>query len=94
MQNLSKVPMLDLERILNFMTTISGFATGENYIVIVAEDYVGNTAVDAQTVSGTLYNNFKVNVDKEQELASRFNVSGIPFFVLFKKSRNSFEVNF
>ena len=30
---------------------------------------------------------YKVNVDKEQELASRFNVSGIPFFVLFKDGK-------
>ena len=47
----------------NFMTTISGFATGENYLVLVAEDYVGNAAVDAQQIGETLYNNFKVNVD-------------------------------
>ena len=30
---------------------------------------------------------YKVNVDEEQELATRFRVSGIPFFALFKDGK-------
>ena len=30
---------------------------------------------------------YKANVDEEQELASRFRVSGIPFFALFKDGK-------
>ena len=48
----------------NFLTTITGLESNtENYLVLVAEDYVGNAQVDAKEVNGTLYNNFKLNID-------------------------------
>ena len=47
----------------NYLTTLSGFNPGVNYLVLVAEDNVGNAQVDAQAVDGTFYNNFKLNVD-------------------------------
>ena len=56
----------------NFLTTISGFTSGENYLVLVAEDNVGNYAIDVVSVPGsdgnettTDWNNFSINVDQE-----------------------------
>ena len=48
----------------NFLTTITGLESNtENYLVLVAEDNVGNAQVDAKEVNGKVYNNFKLNID-------------------------------
>lgn len=48
----------------NFDQRLTGFIEGTNYLVMVTEDNVGNTAVDkAILVSGDIYNNFRLNVD-------------------------------
>ena len=43
-----------------YITTLSGFQEGENYLVLVAVDNVGNAAVD--NISGNYY---KINVDQK-----------------------------
>ena len=60
-----------------FDETIGGFTSGENYLVLVAEDYAGNYGVDVVTVtnseggSSENYNNFSINVDqKNPEITS------------------------
>lgn len=47
----------------NFKASIAGFKEGTNYLVLVAEDNVGNRQVVETEVGGTRYSNFKVNVD-------------------------------
>lgn len=47
----------------NFKTTIKGFEEGSNYLVIVAEDNVGNVRLDSATVSGVPYPCYSLNVD-------------------------------
>ena len=47
----------------NFKTTIKGFAEGKNFLVIVAEDNVGNAAVDSAVVGGVTYPCYSLNVD-------------------------------
>lgn len=49
----------------NFYTTISGLSSGENYLVFVAVDKVGNAALEEVTVPGEgTFNNYKINVDQ------------------------------
>ena len=48
----------------NFREKLIGFAEGENYLVLVAVDNVGNAAVDAVVVGGTTYPNYSINVDR------------------------------
>lgn len=47
----------------NFKATIKGFQEGKNFLVIVAEDNVGNTAVDYAEVAGVIYPSYSLNVD-------------------------------
>ncbi len=47
----------------NFKTTIKGFQEGKNFLVIVAEDNAGNTAVDSAVVNGVTYPCYSLNVD-------------------------------
>lgn len=48
----------------NFDQRLTGFIEGTNYLVMVTEDNVGNTAVDkAILANGDIYNNFRLNVD-------------------------------
>ena len=47
----------------NFKTTIKGFTEGKNFLVIVAEDNVGNAAVDSALVGGVTYPCYSLNVD-------------------------------
>ncbi len=49
----------------NFSASISGFnKEGDNYLVLVIEDNLGNQKVWEKTLNGTRYSNFKINVDK------------------------------
>ena len=63
----------------NFDQTISGFDEENNYLVLVAEDNVGNIAVDvvllnedATTHKGDSYNNFSLNVDTNPPVSGDF----------------------
>ena len=47
----------------NFKTTLKGFKEGKNYLVIVAEDNVGNRGLDTATLSGVEYPCYTLNVD-------------------------------
>ncbi len=56
----------------NYKPTVRGFAEGKNFLVIVAEDNVGNTSIDSATVSTptdenpnatTTYYCYSINVD-------------------------------
>ncbi len=48
----------------NFKTTIKGFQEGKNYLVLVAEDNVGNTAVDYAEIEGVgKFYCYSLNVD-------------------------------
>ncbi len=47
----------------NFKTTIKGFEEGSNYLVIVAEDNVGNVRLDSANVGGVAYPCYSLNVD-------------------------------
>ncbi len=47
----------------NFKTTLKGFSEGKNYLVIVAEDNVGNFGLDTATLSGVEYPCYTLNVD-------------------------------
>ena len=63
----------------NFDQTITGFDEENNYLVLVAEDNVGNIAVDlvllnedATTHKGDSYNNFSLNVDTNPPVSGDF----------------------
>ncbi|MBR3644948.1 MAG: hypothetical protein IKN54_00885, partial [Lachnospiraceae bacterium] len=63
----------------NFDQTITGFDEENNYLVLVAEDNVGNIAVDlvllnedATTHKGDSYNNFSLNVDTNAPVSGDF----------------------
>ena len=47
----------------NYKTTIKGFKEGKNYLVLVAEDNVGNTQIDCAEVQGEIYPCYSLNVD-------------------------------
>lgn len=47
----------------NFKTTIKGFEEGSNFLVLVAEDNVGNKTLDSATISGVIYPCYQLNVD-------------------------------
>lgn len=47
----------------NYKTTIPNLTAGENYLVFVAVDNVGNAALESVTHNGTTYDNYKLNVD-------------------------------
>ncbi|MBO7582598.1 MAG: hypothetical protein J6T20_02265 [Treponema sp.] len=47
----------------NYKTTIKGFKEGKNYLVLVAEDNVGNTEIDCAEVQGEIYPCYSLNVD-------------------------------
>ena len=66
----------------NFDQTITGFDEEKNYLVLVAEDNVGNIAVDlvllnedATTHKGDSYNNFSLNVDTNPPVSGDFVIS-------------------
>ena len=52
----------------NFFESLSGFLPGNNYLVLAAEDNVGNIKVDVVTIgsgsSAVTHNNFSLNVDQ------------------------------
>ena len=52
----------------NFFESLSGFVPGNNYLVLAAEDNVGNIKVDVVTIgsgdAAVTYNNFSLNVDQ------------------------------
>ena len=52
----------------NYKDSISGLKEGSNYLVLVAEDNVGNTAVDYAMVNyngeNTKFINYSLNVDQ------------------------------
>ena len=49
----------------NFLTTISGLSSGENYLVFVAVDKVGNAALESVEVAGVgTFEDYKINVDQ------------------------------
>ena len=48
----------------NFREKLTGFVEGENYLVLVAVDNVGNAAVDTVTVDGVTHPNYSINVDR------------------------------
>lgn len=47
----------------NYKTTIKGFNEGRNFLVLVAEDNVGNASVDFAEVLGEVYPCYSLNVD-------------------------------
>lgn len=49
----------------NYKTTVRGFKQGKNFLVIVAEDNVGNTSIDYATIKGTKYYCYSLNVDNK-----------------------------
>lgn len=48
----------------NFSESLSGFATGENYLVFVVTDNVGNSRLDTCSDGTQSYNYFTINVDQ------------------------------
>lgn len=48
----------------NFSESLSGFATGENYLVFVVTDNVGNSRLDTCSDGSQSYNYFTINVDQ------------------------------
>ncbi|MCR5285736.1 MAG: hypothetical protein K6D95_09070 [Treponema sp.] len=69
----------------NFDSVISGFsATGTNYLILVAEDKVGNAALDSVIAkdsegSDTVYYNASINVDQESPLLACSSHNGQEF---------------
>ena len=60
----------------NFNEKLTNFNEQNNYLVLVAEDNVGNFAVDvAEIDSNTLYNNFSLNVDTQAPVTANFTCS-------------------
>ena len=48
----------------NFSESLSGFATGKNYLVFVVTDNVGNSRLDTYSDGTQSYNYFTINVDQ------------------------------
>ena len=68
----------------NFNSVISGFsASGTNYLILVAEDKVGNASLDKVIASGpsgdTVYYNASINVDQESPLLACSSHNGQEF---------------
>ena len=68
----------------NFDSVISGFsASGTNYLILVAEDKVGNASLDKVVASGpsgdTIYYNASINVDQESPLLACSSHNGQEF---------------
>ena len=68
----------------NFDSVISGFsASGTNYLILVAEDKVGNASLDKVIASGpsgdTVYYNASINVDQESPLLACSSHNGQEF---------------
>ena len=64
----------------NFDAKLTGFDEENNYLVLVAEDNVGNYAVDCVKLNysaqaGKIYNNFSLNVDTQAPVADNFTCS-------------------
>ncbi len=64
----------------NFDTKLTGFDEENNYLVLVAEDNVGNYAVDCVKLNygekkDYIYNNFSLNVDTQAPVADNFTCS-------------------
>ncbi|WP_294430676.1 Ig-like domain repeat protein [uncultured Treponema sp.] len=49
----------------NYDATLSGFGLGTNYLILVAEDNVGNAALDSVIVDSQVFSNASLNVDEE-----------------------------
>ena len=49
----------------NYKTTIDNLTVGENYLVFVAVDNVGNAALEGVEYNGVKYDNYRINVDNE-----------------------------
>lgn len=54
----------------NYKTTIANLSAGENYLVLVAVDNVGNAALEGVEYNGETYNDYRINVDYESPTIS------------------------
>ncbi len=54
----------------NYKTTIANLSAGENYLVLVAVDNVGNAALEGVEYNGDTYNDYRINVDYESPTIS------------------------
>lgn len=61
--NVEQKNFTDIEN--NYKTTIPSLNAGENYLVFVAVDNVGNAALESVTHNSVTYDNYRINVDYE-----------------------------
>ena len=54
----------------NYKTTIANLNAGENYLVLVAVDNVGNAALEGVEYNNHTYDNYRINVDYESPTIS------------------------
>lgn len=54
----------------NYKTTIANLSAGENYLVLVAVDNVGNAALEGVEYNGKFYSDYRINVDYESPTIS------------------------
>ena len=72
-----------------YKTTISGLSAGNNYIVLVAVDNVGNASLETVTYNGNEYHNYQINVDYEAPSVA----SSAPATGLYTKSNESLTIS-
>lgn len=72
----------------NYKTTIANLNAGENYLVLVAVDNVGNAAIEGVEYNNHTYDNYRINVDYESPTIT----SSAPAIGLFSNASEALEI--
>ncbi len=72
----------------NYKTTIANLTAGDNYLVLVAVDNVGNAALEGVEYNGEVYADYRINVDYEAPVIA----SNAPAIGMFTKAAEALEI--